>query len=126
MSFFPLGVYPLLKSVIDSSFESSCNSKQRHGSASQCTPCHIPCIVTQMLLNQHIRGKIDTAAVHLLEKCNEELSEDMQQAQPMHRFWLMQSMQDTLRGMFLGNCGNDFNVIANPETLLSYLEKNRL
>lgn len=29
---------------------------------------HIPCIATQMFFNQHVRGKVDTAAVHLLEK----------------------------------------------------------
>lgn len=35
-----------------------------------------------MLFNQHVRGKMDTAAVHLLEKRKEELSDGMQQALP--------------------------------------------
>lgn len=122
-SFFSLGVYPRLKSVADTSFQSSCNSKQRHGRASQCTPRHIPCVVTQMLFNPHVRGKMETAAVHLLEKCNQELSESMQQAHHMHRSRLMQGMQDTLEEKIVGNCGNDFSIIADPEALLSYLGK---
>lgn len=31
---------------------------------------HVPCVATQVLFNQHVRGKVDAAAGHRLERCN--------------------------------------------------------